>query len=305
MSETTTHDNLDGYELESPLDGDTDGDLDAPAAFDAAEAGYRGLSGAAGRGWTPDGHERPASTMALFDGDEGGLELNQGGAVVVLLTNRFNPAHPHPMGGAGLVADPRPVRSRLNDLFMDLQLDRDREVAYKRQVAPEGGGRPFPTLLYDTPWGREETILLVYLRSRYRGEQAAGADRVFVDREDMLEHVTGYRPEHATDVTGDEKKAARAVESLYKAGLLVGPSAGDRFEVSAAIEVLLPLEKLQALLAWLRSQNAGTDPTGDDTDDDTDDDTGDDTDLSGTLPEPSGETDPGTDSGAADESERQ
>lgn len=215
-------------------------------------------------GLDDDPERELTSTVALFEGDEGGLELGQRRALVVLLKQRFISSETHPKEWKALIASPRPIRARLNDLFLDLELDRDREVAFKRQVAPEGGGRPFPTLLYDAPWGREETILLVHLRAKYRAEQAAGAERVFVDRPDMLEFIGQYRPGHATDVSGDAKKAARAVESIYKAGLLLGPSTGDRFQVSRAIEVLLPLEKLQDLLAWLREQNAeDSDPATD------------------------------------------
>lgn len=197
-----------------------------------------------------------SSTIALFEGDEGGLELAQRRVLVALLKQRFISAQTHPKDWAALVANPRPIRGRLNDLFMELHLDREREVAYKRQVVPEGGGRPFPTLLYDAPWGREETILLVYLRTRHRSEQAGGVDRAFVDKADMLEFIAQHRPERATDLAGDAKKALRAVEAIYKTGLLTGPSTADRFEISNAIEVLLPMEKLRELLGWLRQQNS-------------------------------------------------
>ncbi|MGY1838424.1 MULTISPECIES: DUF4194 domain-containing protein [unclassified Modestobacter] len=248
------HDTLTG----DPVDGDTDPvDLrDASWAGDAIDA--------------DDTERELTSTVALFEGDEGGLEIDQRKALVVLLKQRFISARTHPKEWRALTRNPRPIRARLNDLFLELYLDADREVAYKRQVAPEGGGRPFPTLLYDAPWGREDTILLVYLRSRFRSEQAAGADRVFVDRDDMLEFVDQHRPAHATDQSGDRKRAERAIEALYKAGLLIGPSTAERFEVSNAIEVLLPMEKLAELLTWLREQNstpggqpeAPTDPDG-------------------------------------------
>lgn len=198
------------------------------------------------------------STVALFEGDEGGLEVDQRRALVVLLKQRFISGRTHPKEWQALTRNPRPIRARLNDLFLELRMDTDREVAYKRQISPEGGGRPYPTLLYDAPWGREDTLLLIYLRSRFRSEQAAGADKVFVDREEMLEFVEQHRPPHATDQVGDAKRAGKAVEALYKAGLLIGPSTGDRFEVSNAIEVLLPMEKLAELLTWLRAQH-GTD----------------------------------------------
>ncbi len=74
--------------------------------------------------------------------------------------------------GAVLVEHERLLRSRLNDLFLDLQVDREREVAWKRQASSETGGR-FPTMLYDAAWSREETLVLVHLRDRLRAGSPA------------------------------------------------------------------------------------------------------------------------------------
>ena len=212
-------------------------------------------SGTAGldQGWEDPDREL-SSSLALFEGDEGALDLAQRRALVALLKQRFITAHSHPREWRTLTANPRLFRSRLNDVFLDLHLDVDREVAYKRPAVPEGGGR-FPTLLYDTAWSREETILMVYLRTRSRSEEAAGASRTFVDRQDLLEYVASLRPAHATDQAGDARRAIKAIEGLNRAGLLVGLSTAERFEVSPAIDVVLPLERLQELLRWLRSQN--------------------------------------------------
>lgn len=196
------------------------------------------------------------TSAALFDGDDGGLELMQRRALVVLIKQRFLSEQSHGPEFRALVSDPRPIRSRLNDLFMDLVLDVERGVAYKRQVHPEGGGR-FPTLLHDTPWGREETVVLVYLRSRYRHETAAGSSRVFVDRDSVYEFVDQHRPSHATDQAGDLRRTSAAIESLCTAGLLIGRKDGPRFEINRAIEVLLPMDKLRLLLGWLRDTNGG------------------------------------------------
>src|SRR5258706_4823182 len=198
-----------------------------------------------------DGWEDPerelTSSVALFEGDDGALELPQRRVLVALLKQRFITAQSHPKEWKTLTANPRLIRSRLNDLFLDLHLDAVREVAYKRQVVPEGGGR-FPTLLHDTAWTREETILMVYLRTRSRSEEVAGTSRTYVDRQDMLEHVAAVRPARATDHAGDGRRAVKAIESLNRAGLLIGASTADRFEVSPAIDVVLPLERLQELL---------------------------------------------------------
>ena len=225
-------------------------ELDAPSGADSA-FGF------------DDPDRELSSSVALFEGDEGGLEMAQRRALVAIVKHRFVTADSHPKEWQALLANPRLIRSRLNDLFLDLHVDVDRQVAFKRQATPEGGGR-FPTLLHDTAWSREETILLVYLRGRSRADEAAGAPKTFVDRIDMLEHIASLRPPHATDQSGDARRAVKAVESLLRAGLLIGASTADRFEVSRAVDVVLPLERLTALLDWLTSENttgtAGDEP---------------------------------------------
>lgn len=237
---TTTHDDLAVAEQDQEPDVALDVDLDV----DLDRAGVD----------LEDEDRELTSSVVLFEGDEGRLEIGQRRTLVALLKHRFITARTHPAEWRALVAAPALVRSRLNDLFLDLHLDLRREVAFKRQAVPDGGGR-FPTLLFDTAWSREETILMVYLRSRSRAEEASGVTRVYVDREEMLDHVAALRPDHATDQATDVRRAGNAVENLTKAGLLIGPRGGDRFEVSPAIDVVLPLERLQELLRWLQEQN--------------------------------------------------
>ncbi|TWH04164.1 uncharacterized protein DUF4194 [Nocardioides sp. J9] len=193
-------------------------------------------------------------SVSLFEGDEGGLEYAQRQTLVTLLKQRFISARTHPRDWQVLVEHEQLLRGRLNDLFLDLQVDRAREVAWKRQAQAEGGGR-FPTLLHDTAWSREETLVLVHLRDRLRAGIAGGDVRVYVDRDDLLDYVASYRPVHATDESGDEKRARNAVTSIVKAGLLIPTASDDRFEISEAVEPLLPLELLQELLEALQKAN--------------------------------------------------
>lgn len=193
-------------------------------------------------------------SVSLFEGDEGGLEFAQRQALVTLLKQRFISARTHPRDWQVLIEHERVLRSRLNDLFLELAVDRTREVAWKRQATPETGGR-FPTLLHDTAWSREETIVLVHLRDRLRSGLSSGDARVYIDRDDILDHIQSFRPAHATDEAGDEKRARNAVVSLNKAGLLINTASEERFEISEAIEPLLPLELLRELLQTLREAN--------------------------------------------------
>jgi hypothetical protein len=182
-----------------------------------------------------------------------------------LLKQRFISARTHPRDWRVLVQHERVLRSRLNDLFLELHLDLVREVAWKRQASSETGQR-FPTLLYDAAWSREETIVLVHLRDRLRTGSANGEERVFVDLSDLVEYVASFRPPHVTDEAGEEKRARNAVANLAKAGLLIATAYEERFEISEAVEPLLPLEVLQELVAALQRANESG-PAEDEADD--------------------------------------
>ncbi|MFC6152156.1 DUF4194 domain-containing protein [Nocardioides yefusunii] len=195
-----------------------------------------------------------SASVSLFEGDEGTLEVAQRHALVTLLKQRFISARTHPRDWRTLVEHEGLLRSRLNDLFLELQVDREREVAWKRQATSETAAK-FPTLLHDTAWSREETLVLVHLRDRLRAGLASGESKVFVDTDDVLDYVESFRPLHATDPAGDEKRARNAVAAVAKAGLLISTGTDDRFEISEAVEPLLPLELLKELLAALQRAN--------------------------------------------------
>ncbi|RPE83371.1 uncharacterized protein DUF4194 [Curtobacterium sp. PhB137] len=204
--------------------------------------------------------ERDESSFALFEGDEGRLDEHQRRALVALLRHSYVSSRTHPDEWRAVLDAEYQLRSRLNDLFLELHVDRDREVAWKRQARSESQRRTFPTLLRDLPYTREETIVLVYLRMRLRADARPGPDQVVVDRAEILGHVAGFRPATATDRTRDEGRVAKAVERLVTARILIRTSDPDRFRVASVVEVLLPLERLLELDTWLRTTTAQEDP---------------------------------------------
>lgn len=212
-----------------------------------------------GSGEDPFGPESDLEehTLSLFEGDEGRLDLDQRRTMVALMKNRYISAAQHPQEWRTLTSDPVTFKSRLNDMFLDLHIDAENEVAHKRQALPEGGGR-FPTLLHDIAYNREETLLLVYLRQKYQSEMNAGLEVVILDRDDMIEYVAGYRPSHATDHSGDERRVANAVESLMKAKILLKTPDPARLRVSPVLPVLLPMPRLHELYEWLMAENGTT-----------------------------------------------
>jgi len=206
--------------------------------------------------------DRDESSFALFEGDEGRLDEPQRRALVALLRHTYVSARTHADEWRAITDGEHQLRSRLNDLFLELHVDRDREVAWKRQARSESQRRAFPTLLRDVPWTREETIVLVYLRMRLRADTRPGLDQVVVDRSEILGHVSGFLPA-TTDRTRDESRVAKAVERLVTARILIRTTDPDRFRVASVVEVLLPLEQLRELDRWLRDATTdGGAPTG-------------------------------------------
>ncbi|TFB83691.1 DUF4194 domain-containing protein [Cryobacterium algoricola] len=217
-----------------------------------------GVDGDSGAGIDAAIDDEPAS-FSLFEGDEGGLTVEQRRTLVLLMKHRYISAALQPAEWRTLLDSQRLLKSRLNDMFLDLHIDLHYQVAFKRQAVSEAGER-FPTLLHDVAYTREETILLVLLRQRFRSERANGQDIVLVDRDNLVENVAHFRPEFSTDRYGDARKASAAVDSLAKARVLLKTSDPDRFRISAVIEVLLPLERLAELHEWLVEQNAADAP---------------------------------------------
>lgn len=207
----------------------------------------------------PDGHivgdsETDRPSLALFSGDDGTLSLEQRRALVCLLRNKFVSAAGNPAEWRVIREHSQLIKSRLNDMFLELHLDLPHEVAFKRKVVSDASN-DFPTLLKDTSYTREETILLMFLRLRYRTEQQAGHDDVTIERSELLEHVKTYRPPHATDRSRDNARAEKAVDTLIAAKVLTRTNDPDRLRVSPVIAVLLPLARLAELHEWLIAKN--------------------------------------------------
>jgi len=215
--------------------------------------------------WNPPTLEmdEEQTSLALFEGDEGGLTLEQRKTLVTILKRRYISAVQNPSEWRTLLQSQSLIKSRLNDLCLDLHVDQTYEIAFKRQAVREDGAR-FPTLLHNLPHTREETIMLVFLRQRFRSERASGADDVLVDREELVEHVSRFRPAHATDRAGDARRSENAVESLRRAGILLKTADEHRLRVSPVIEVLLPLPRLVELLDWLIGRDTSFEPSSED-----------------------------------------
>ncbi|WP_291279010.1 DUF4194 domain-containing protein [Galactobacter sp.] len=193
-------------------------------------------------------------SLALFDGDAGTLDFPVRRTLVALLRRQVLTRERQARDWDVLIANEAVITSRLHDLFLDLVIDRDRGVAYKTQVHAEAAGDT-PVLLRDTQYSKEETILLVFLRARRLSERSSGGDRVFVDVAECLDAVESYRAQGSTDVVGEQQRARKAVASMRAAGILAATEDEERLEITAVVEVVLTLARLQELAATLTHLN--------------------------------------------------
>ena len=97
----------------------------------------------------PDGHEtEEALGVAMFEADAGTLYPEQRRCLHAVLKHRYISADRHPDHWEVLLKDEGVIRSRLNDLFLELQVEREQRIAFKRQAVSETGD-PLPSLLRD------------------------------------------------------------------------------------------------------------------------------------------------------------
>lgn len=227
--------------------------LDPDEDLEDFEAGAESVD-EAGAVTAPDiGSYLEDDATGLWDGDQGSLDAKQRDTLVALLKKAFISSDDRAEWRT-LIRDPGPIATNLNNLYFKLVVDERSEVAYAAPVRTADNA--FKTLVRDTPNNREETLLLIYLRERFRAETAGGHLHIFADTLAMYEYVGRLRPSSATDKIADERRVANAIAGLVTAGLLVKTRDEGRYRVHRAIEALLPLSRLNQLLDAFRRQGS-------------------------------------------------
>lgn len=189
--------------------------------------------------------EAGGSRTAAFAGDLGHLTLDTRRILVQLLLGPSVDAKRQNKLWPILLRDEAILRSRLHDLFLDLVVDHDQQVAFTRQVVAEDIDAPI--LLRKANLTFLESALLLFLRQRLTQADAQG-DRAVVSHQEMLEHLSLYERDKNADRAKFERQTINAVEKAKKLSLIRQLSSGDkRFEVAPTLKLLFPAEEIQAL----------------------------------------------------------
>lgn len=220
----------------------------------------------------PDNGTVDSPAQAAFAGDTGALPLDTRRVLVQLLLGPAIDATRQRRLWPVLLRDEALLRSRLHELFLDLVVDAEQQVAFTRQVVADD--LDAPVLLRRAHLGFLDSALLLFLRQRLTQAEAQG-ERAVVSAEDMAAQLSVFERSANPDQARFSRQAAGAVEKAKKLNLLRPLAGGEqRFEVSPTLKLLFPAEEIQALTRSYRALADGSAmlpgaAAADDDDDDT------------------------------------
>jgi hypothetical protein len=182
---------------------------------------------------------------ALFANDQGHLPLEARRVLVQILLGPAIDARRQTKLWPILLRYESIIRSRLHELFLELVIDRDQEVAFPRQVLPDD--LDVPILLRRAPLTFLDSVLLLFLRQRLTQSDAQG-ERAVLALEEMVEHLTIFERQGNVDRAKFERQVDNAIEKAKRHSLLQKiRDSEDRYEVSPTLKLLFPAEEVQAL----------------------------------------------------------
>jgi len=196
-------------------------------------------------------------SSALYVGDSGELPLETRRVLVQLLIGPALEARRHSQLWPVLLRDEAVVRSRLSELFLELIVDADLQVAFTRQA--DAGELDAPVLLRRAPLTFIDSVLLLFLRQRLSHADVR-AERAVISADEIVDYLTTYERAASTDRAGFVKRVNASIEKIKKHSILQKIRASeDRFEISPTLKLLFSAEEVQSLTGVYRDMALGTD----------------------------------------------
>ena len=190
-----------------------------------------------------------AREEALFEGDCGTLSYGQRKALTALVKLRYVSSLQEPETWLEVERSESELAPVLNNLFLDLVVDRRYDVAYAVQ-ASTGSDQPFPNALKPaTSLKRDQTVLLLYLRTFYHKQTASGEANVFVDRSDLVDALEKLDAEKEVNHVAAAARVDKVIDDFVGKHeyLFKVKEQKDRYRVSPIVAAMLPLERVKEL----------------------------------------------------------
>lgn len=144
-----------------------------------------------------------------------------------------------------LLADEASIKSRLNDMFLELVIDHEAEFAFVRNAM--GDEIELPKAARTVSLTFVDTLMLLELRRMMLASQDA---RPYVDKADIFYQLQTYRPANKDEIsfTRNLNAAWGRMQNTLRVTHSVGQS-DDRVEISPIVRLLVDADQARALQA--------------------------------------------------------
>jgi len=190
----------------------------------------------------------------LFLNDTGELPMDTRRALVQLLSGPSLDGRRHSKLWTVLLRDEVVIRKFFCELFLELVIDYDMQVAFTRQADTD---EDLPRLLRRAQLTFLDSVLLLYLR-KLLAQAETRSERAVVSKEEIIEELKAYDKSTNTDKAGFDKKIHASVEKIKKHNILQKIKGSDnRFEISPTLKLLFSAEEIQRLINIYNQIKAG------------------------------------------------
>jgi Domain of unknown function (DUF4194) len=183
-------------------------------------------------------------------------------ALVSLLMNRYIARARHRTAWEGILSFENDLRARLDEMYLDLVVDHEAEVAFKRQRDGEDVPR---VLRREKALTRDASFVLVFLRREYAFADP-GDGPVMITREQIGEFLRAYREDGDGDDARFSRRVDAAINVLIKPWQILepDPAVDYLFTVSPVIVPLVGADEMRRFEAAFRRAGGSESPLPDD-----------------------------------------
>lgn len=179
----------------------------------------------------------------LWEKDTGTLPEKSRRALLELVKGPYLSRAASQQNWETLLADEASIRSRLNDMFLDLVIDREAEFSFVRNAIGDEIGLPKAARTVSLTF--VDTLMLLELRRVLLASQDA---RPYVDKADIFSQLQTYRPANKDEISFNRNLNAAwgRMQNALRVTHSVGHS-DDRVEISPIIRLLIDADQARAL----------------------------------------------------------
>lgn len=188
--------------------------------------------------------EAPLDAFNLWQEDTGTLTKEARSCLLALVKGPFISARTSPAHWKALLNNAPAIGSRLNDMFLELVVDSELEVAFARNVVSEES--EFPKAASSYTLTMLDTLMLLMLR---RDLSLSPTETVIVGQAELFLSMAPYRPLAEVDQAGYQKKLKTSWNRLLDWRLLIKTDVESRCIVSPVLKLVFGVEEVRAVAA--------------------------------------------------------